>query len=386
MNIHEYQAKEILARYGVPVPKGRCCTSVEAAVNAAKEIGGNSWVVKAQIHAGGRGDGGGVRLANSIEEVRRCSTELLGMKLVTHQTGPAGKLVRKILVEEGVSICDEHYLGLVIDRDSQTIVLIASSEGGTAIERVAETSPGEICRVSIDPIIGLDRQCGMKAALCMKAKEGIREQIAKVAERLYMLFWEHDATLAEINPLVITDKDMVIALDAKINFDDNALYRNPTIREMRDLDEEDPSEVDASKHGLNYIALEGNIGCLVNGAGLAMATMDIIKLYGAEPANFLDVGGGASEEQVTQAFRVLLENDQLQAILVNIFGGIMHCDVVAQGLVDAARTIDLQVPLVVRLEGTNVEQGRRILAESGLNLTVASTMDEAARKVVQDAV
>ena len=220
----------------------------------------------------------------------------------------------------------------------------------------------------------------------MKAKEGIREQIAKVAERLYTLFWEHDATLAEINPLVITDKDMVIALDAKINFDDNGLYRNPTIREMRDLDEEDPSEVDASKHGLNYIALEGNIGCLVNGAGLAMATMDIIKLYGAEPANFLDVGGGASEEQVTQAFRVLLENDQLQAILVNIFGGIMHCDVVAQGLVDAARTIDLQVPLVVRLEGTNVEQGRRILAESGLNLTVASTMDEAARKVVQDAV
>ena len=385
MNIHEYQAKEILNRYGVPVPQGRCCSSVEDAVNAAKAIASDRWVVKAQIHAGGRGEGGGVRIAHSLDEVRQYSSEILGMTLVTHQTGPSGKVVRILLVEEGVSICEERYLGLVVDRDSQRIVLVTSSEGGTAIESVARDTPEKIYRVPIDPTAGLSHASALEAARGTGAKGPVLAQIANVSERLYKLFWEQDASLAEINPLVTTQSDDVIALDAKINFDDNALFRNPTISSLRDLDEEDPSEIEASKHGLNYIALDGNIGCLVNGAGLAMATMDIIKFYGAEPANFLDVGGGASDEQVTHAFRVLLENNQLRAILVNIFGGIMRCDVVAQGLVNAARTVDLHVPLVVRLEGTNVEQGRQILANSGLNMIVANTMDEAAKKVVQAA-
>ena len=351
MNIHEYQAKEILNRYGVPVPQGRCCSSVEDAVNAAKAIASDRWVVKAQIHAGGRGEGGGVRIAHSLDEVRQYSSEILGMTLVTHQTGPSGKVVRILLVEEGVSISEERYLGLVVDRDSQRIVLVTSSEGGTAIESVARDTPEKIYRIPIDPTAGLSHASALEAARGTGAKGPVLVQIANVSERLYKLFWEQDASLAEINPLVTTESDDVIALDAKINFDDNALFRNPTISSLRDLDEEDPSEIEASKHGLNYIALDGNIGCLVNGAGLAMATMD----------------------------------NQLRAILVNIFGGIMRCDVVAQGLVNAARTVDLHVPLVVRLEGTNVEQGRQILANSGLNMIVANTMDEAAKKVVQAA-
>ena len=385
MKIHEYQGKDILRQYGVAVPSGKACFSVDEAVAAAEEIGGEKWVVKAQIHAGGRGKGGGVKLAESLDEVREHADAILGMTLVTHQTGPEGKLVKRLLVEEGAAIADELYVGLVVDRASQRVVVMASSEGGTEIETVAEETPELIHKVMVDPKTGLTSE----EAESLASKIGIPDKLVadagKLIQALYQAFWDKDASLAEINPLIVTGDGRVVALDAKINFDESALYRHPELAELRDLDEEDPDEIAASEFGLNYISLDGTIGCLVNGAGLAMATMDIIKLYGASPANFLDVGGGATTEQVTEAFKIMLKNKNLKAILVNIFGGIMRCDVIAEGLVNAAREVDLSVPLVVRLEGTNVEQGRQILADSGIDIISATTMADAAEKVAKAA-
>jgi len=382
MKVHEYQAKEILRARGVPVPCGHACFSVDEAVRAASDLGGDRWVVKAQIHAGGRGKGGGVKVVDSVEAVRQAAGDMLGMMLVTHQTGPAGQQVNRLLVEEGVDIARELYVGLVIDRSSQRVVVMASSEGGTEIEEVAAKTPEKIFKTFVDPKLGLSEG---EAAQMMNQLDLDSTQAAEGARFLRLLFdafWETDASLAEINPLVITADDQVIALDAKFNFDDNALFRHPEIVAMRDTDEEDPAELEASAVGLSYISLDGNIGCLVNGAGLAMATMDIIKLYGAEPANFLDVGGGATTDQVTEAFKIMLRNPELKAILVNIFGGIMRCDVVAEGLVQAAGVVRLKIPLVVRLEGTNVEKGREILEKSGLDMITATTMADAAEKVV----
>jgi len=382
MKIHEYQAKEILRKYGVATPHGIPCFSVEDAVAAAQKLGGKVWVVKAQIHAGGRGKGGGVKVAKSPDEVRQLAGQILGMQLKTHQTGPDGQKVRRLLLEEGADIKKELYVGMVVDRGSQRVVLMASSEGGMDIEAVAAATPEKIHKVTIDPIKGL--QDGDAAEVARKI--GVPEQAVSEArdllKGLYRAFDETDASLAEINPLIVTAEGHVLALDAKINFDDNALFRHPDIVALRDLDEEDPAEVEASKFDLNYIQLDGNIGCLVNGAGLAMATMDIIKLYGGSPANFLDVGGGASTEKVTEAFKIMLRNPQLEAILINIFGGIMKCDVIAEGVVSAAREVHLKVPLVVRLEGTNVELGKKILADSGLPIISASNMADAAQKVV----
>lgn len=382
MKVHEYQAKEILRARGVPVPRGHACFSVDEAVRAASDLGGDCWVVKAQIHAGGRGKGGGVKVVDSVEAVRQAADDMLGMMLVTHQTSPAGQQVNRLLVEEGVDIARELYVGLVIDRSSQRVVVMASSEGGTEIEEVAAKTPEKIFKTFVDPKLGLSEG---EAAEMMSQLDLDSTQAAEGARFLRLLFdafWETDASLAEINPLVITTDDQVIALDAKFNFDDNALFRHPEIVAMRDTDEEDPAELEASAVGLSYISLDGNIGCLVNGAGLAMATMDIIKLYGAEPANFLDVGGGATTDQVTEAFKIMLRNPELKAILVNIFGGIMRCDVVAEGLVQAAGVVRLKIPLVVRLEGTNVEKGREILEKSGLDMITATTMADAAEKVV----
>ena len=381
MKIHEYQGKELLREYGVAVPNGKACFSVDEAVAAAESIGGEKWVVKAQIHAGGRGKGGGVKLANSLDDVRNHAQEILGMTLVTHQTGPEGKEVKRLLVEEGAPIKDELYIGLVVDRATQRVTVMASSEGGTEIETVAEETPELIHKVSVDPKTGLTTE----EAEGLASKIGIPDELVSEAgtliQALYQAFWDKDASLAEINPLIVTSDGRVVALDAKINFDESAMYRHPELQDLRDLDEEDIDELEASKFGLNYISLDGSIGCLVNGAGLAMATMDIIKLYGASPANFLDVGGGATTEQVTEAFKLMLKNANLKAILVNIFGGIMRCDVIAEGLVNAAREVDLAVPLVVRLEGTNVEQGRQILADSGIAVINATTMADAAEKV-----
>ena len=382
MKVHEYQAKEILRNRGVPVPRGESCFSVEDAVRIADDLGGDRWVVKAQIHAGGRGKGGGVKVVDSLNGVSEAAEEMLGMMLVTHQTGPMGQQVNRLLVEEGVDIARELYVGLVIDRSSQRVVVMASSEGGTEIEEVAAHSPGKIFKTFVDPKLGL-----LEAdALDLMTKLGLAQEPAnegaKFLQRLFEVFWETDASLAEINPLVVTADNQMIALDAKFNFDDNALFRHPEIVAMRDTDEEDPAELEASAVGLSYISLDGNIGCLVNGAGLAMATMDIIKLYGGEPANFLDVGGGATTDQVTEAFKIMLRNPELGAILVNIFGGIMRCDVVAEGLVQAAQVVKLKIPLVVRLEGTNVERGREILERSGLDMITAINMDDAAEKVV----
>ena len=381
MKIHEYQGKALLAEYGVAVPRGKACFSVDEAVAAAEAIGGEKWVVKAQIHAGGRGKGGGVKLANSLDEVRAHADAILGMTLVTHQTGPEGKLVKRLLVEEGAPIQDELYIGLVVDRSSQRVTVMASSEGGTEIETVAEETPELIHKVSVDPTIGLTQAEAEGLAAKIGIDAGLVAEAGKLIQALYQAFWDKDASLAEINPLIVTSDAHVIALDAKINFDDSAMYRHPELEELRDLDEEDADEIAAAEFGLNYISLDGSIGCLVNGAGLAMATMDIIKLYGASPANFLDVGGGATSEQVTEAFKIMLKNSNLKAILVNIFGGIMRCDVIAEGLVNAAREVDLSVPLVVRLEGTNVEQGRQILADSGISVISATTMADAAEKV-----
>ena len=381
MKIHEYQAKDILRQYGVALPEGCVCFSVEEAVSIAEQLGGSQWVVKAQIHAGGRGKGGGVRLADTIAEVRDHAGAILGMTLVTHQTGPEGTEVKRLLVEEGVSIKDEMYVGLVVDRVSQKVVFMASSEGGTEIERVAAKAPEKIYKVVVEPSTGLTIGEAKFLAGAIGIPDTLHAESGKIFQALYQAFWDKDASLAEINPLILTEDSRIMALDVKMNFDDNAMYRHPDLQELRDLDEEDEDEVKASKFGLNYISLDGTIGCLVNGAGLAMATMDIIKLYGASPANFLDVGGGATAEQVTEAFKIMLKNEHLKAILVNIFGGIMRCDVIAEGLVNAAKEVSLSVPLVVRLEGTNVERGREILSHSGIAVINATTMADAAEKV-----
>ena len=381
MKIHEYQAKDVLRQYGVAVPEGRVCFSVDEAVAVAEELGGRKWVVKAQIHAGGRGKGGGVKLADSIAEVRSHAEAILGMTLVTHQTGTDGTEVKRLLVEEGVPIKDELYIGIVVDRASQKVVFMASSEGGTEIETVAATTPEKIHKVMIDPGTGLTMDDAQSLAGAIGIPDMLHAESGKMFQGLYQAFWDKDASLAEINPLIVTEDSRIMALDAKINFDDNAMYRHPDLQELRDLGEENEDEIEASKFGLNYISLDGTIGCLVNGAGLAMATMDIIKLYGASPANFLDVGGGATAEQVTEAFKIMLKNENLKAILVNIFGGIMRCDVIAEGLVNAAKEVSLSVPLVVRLEGTNVDEGRAILARSGIEVISATTMADAAEKV-----
>jgi succinyl-CoA synthetase beta subunit len=382
MKIHEYQAKQILARYGVPVPRGVPCFSVDEAVAAAKQLGGPVWVVKAQIHAGGRGKGGGVKLARSIDEVRAHASSILGMQLVTHQTGPQGQKVRRLLIEEGVDIGKELYVGMVVDRATQRVCLMASSEGGMDIEEVAAHTPEKIHKVFVDPERGLTDREADDVADKIGVPAASVPQARAVLQGLYKAFWECDASLAEINPLVLTADGRVVALDAKMNFDPNALFRHPDIVAMRDLDEEDPAEVEASQFDLSYIQLDGNIGCLVNGAGLAMATMDTIKLFGGEPANFLDVGGGATTEKVTEAFKLMLRNPKLRAILVNIFGGIMRCDVIAEGVIAASKAVHLKVPLVVRMKGTNEDLGKKMLAESGLPIISADTMAEAAQKVV----
>ncbi|RBA23235.1 ADP-forming succinate--CoA ligase subunit beta [Herminiimonas fonticola] len=385
MNIHEYQGKEILRKYGVTTPKGFPCFSVDEAVKAAENLGGKVWVVKAQIHAGGRGKGGGVKVAKSLDEVRKYANDILGMTLVTHQTGPEGRLVKRLLIEEGADIKKELYVGMVVDRASQRVALMASSEGGMDIEHVAEHTPEKIHKVFIDPVKGLLDSEADDIARKIGVPEGSVPQARAFMQGLYKAFDETDASLAEINPLIVTGDDRIVALDAKFNFDSNAMYRHPEIVEMRDLDEEDPAEIEASKFDLTYISLDGNIGCLVNGAGLAMATMDVIKLYGGSPANFLDVGGGATTEKVTEAFKIMLKNPDIKAILVNIFGGIMKCDVIAQGVIAAAKQVDLTVPLVVRMAGTNEELGKKILAESGLPIITANNMAEAAEKVVNAA-
>jgi len=382
VKIHEYQAKELLRKYGVATPRGYPCFNVDEAVEAARKLGGKVWVVKAQIHAGGRGKGGGVKLAKSQDEVKAHAGQILGMQLKTHQTGPAGQKVRRLLVEEGADIRKELYVGMVVDRGSQRVVLMASSEGGMDIEEVAAKAPEKIHKVAIDPGAGLTDREADDIALKIGLPEKTVPQARELLKALYKAFVQTDASLVEVNPMILTGDERVVALDAKMNFDDNALFRHPDVVALRDLDEEDPAEVEASKYDLNYIQLDGNIGCLVNGAGLAMATMDIIKLYGGAPANFLDVGGGASAEKVTEAFKIMLRNPQLKAILINIFGGIMKCDVIAQGVVTAAREVKLQVPLVVRLEGTNVELGKKILADSGLPIISGNDMGDAAQKVV----
>ncbi len=382
MKIHEYQGKEILKRYGVPVPRAIPCFSVDEAVKAAESLGGKVWVVKAQIHAGGRGKGGGVKLARSLDEVKQLSREILGMQLVTHQTGPEGQRVRRILIEEGADIKNELYVGIVVDRDTQRVTMMASSEGGMDIEEVADKTPEKIHKVAVDPSAGLTDQDADALASKIGIPAASIPQARVVFQGLYKAFWDTDASLAEINPLILTGDGKVVALDAKLNFDSNALYRHADIVALRDLDEEDPAEIEASKFDLAYIQLDGNIGCLVNGAGLAMATMDTIKLFGGEPANFLDVGGGATTEKVTEAFKIMLRNPNLKAILVNIFGGIMRCDVIAEGVIAASKTVGLKVPLVVRMKGTNEEIGRKMLADSGLPIISSNTMGEAAKKVV----
>jgi succinyl-CoA synthetase beta subunit len=382
MKIHEYQAKEILRRFGVATPRGVACFTVEEAVEAAHKLGGSVWVVKAQIHAGGRGKGGGVKIARSSDELKQYASRVLGMRLVTPQTGPEGRLVRRLLIEEGADIRTELYAAMTVDRRYQRVALIASTAGGVDIEEVAARNPEKIHKALIDPTTGLTAEQAADTAHRIGVPDALVEQAVSLLRGLYSAFDQTDASLAEINPLVLTGDGHVVALDAKINFDDNALFRHPDIVALRDLDEEDEAEIEASKFGLSYISLDGDIGCLVNGAGLAMATMDIIKLYGASPANFLDVGGGANAEKVTEAFKLMLKNPKVKAILINIFGGIMKCDVIAQGVVAAARQVKLAVPLVVRLEGTNVDLGRKILAESGLQIISAANMADAAQKAV----
>ena len=383
MNIHEYQAKEILRKNGVAVLDGKVATTPDEAESAAKELGGGVCVVKAQIHAGGRGKAGGVKLAKTPQEAREHAAALLGTTLVTHQTGPEGKEVQKVFVEQGCDIDKEFYLGMVIDRATSRITVMASSEGGVEIEEVAERSPEKILRATIDPAVGFGDFQGRQLAYGLGLpKDSVNKAVAFM-RGLYKAFSESDASMAEINPLVLTKSGDLVALDAKMGFDDNALFRQADIREMRDVAEENEKEVAASKFDLNYIALDGNIGCMVNGAGLAMATMDIIKHYGAEPANFLDVGGGATTEKVTEAFKIILSDENVKGVLVNIFGGIMRCDVVANGVVEAARQVNLSVPLVVRLEGTNVELGKTILAESGLDIISADDLADGAKKIVE---
>ena len=385
MKIHEYQAKEILRAYGVRTPKGVPCFSEAEAEAAARQLGGEVWVVKAQIHAGGRGKGGGVKVVKSIADVKSASSSILGMQLITHQTGPEGQLVKRLLVEEGAQIDKELYVGMVVDRESQSVCLMASSEGGMDIEEVADSAPEKIHKIFIDSQQGLDRKQAIELNEKIGIPHGSTEKGADLFEGLYQAFVDKDASLAEINPMILTKDGDILALDAKMNFDTNAVFRQPEILDMRDLDEEDPAEIQASKFDLSYISLDGDIGCLVNGAGLAMSTMDVIKLFGGEPANFLDVGGGATTEKVTEAFKIMLSNPNLRAILVNIFGGIMQCDVIAAGVVEAAKQVDLTVPLVVRMKGTNENLGKQILAESGLPIISSETMADAAQQVVEAA-
>jgi len=387
MKIHEYQGKEILARFGIPVPRGYPAFSVREATEAAQKLGGSVWVVKAQIHAGGRGKGGGVKLARSEAEVAQLAGQILGMQLVTHQTGPDGQKVRRLLIEEGADIQKEYYLAVLTDRATQKVAMMASSEGGMDIEQVAHDTPEKIVRVFIDPLEGLRDTAARELASGIGIPKETVPQAIDVFKRLYACYMETDASLAEINPLILEGgkngrPPQIKALDAKFNFDSNAIYRHPEIAAYRDLDEEDPAEIQASKFDLAYIQLDGNIGCLVNGAGLAMATMDTIKLFGGEPANFLDVGGGASAEKVTEAFKIMLGNSKVKAILVNIFGGIMRCDTIAEGVIAACKATNLPVPLVVRMKGTNEELGKKMLAESGLPIISADSMAEAAQKVM----
>jgi succinyl-CoA synthetase beta subunit len=382
MKIHEYQAKEVLRAHGVPVPRGYPAFSVREAVEAAQKLGGRVWVVKAQIHAGGRGKGGGVKLAKSLAEVEQLAGQILGMQLKTHQTGPEGQKVRRLLIEEGADIRREYYLAVLTDRATQKVVVMASSEGGMNIEEVAHATPEKIIKVFVDPLAGLGEAQALELAQGIGVPAASQPQAVALVKKLYDCYMATDATLAEINPLILEGDGNVKALDAKFNFDSNALFRHPDIVAYRDLDEEDPAEVEASKFDLSYISLEGNIGCLVNGAGLAMATMDTIKLFGGEPANFLDVGGGASAEKVTEAFKIMLANKNVKGILVNIFGGIMRCDTIAEGVVAACRAVNLAVPLVVRMKGTNEDLGKKMLAESGLPIIAADTMAEAATKIV----
>ncbi|MBL8521640.1 MAG: ADP-forming succinate--CoA ligase subunit beta [Betaproteobacteria bacterium] len=382
MNVHEYQGKEILRKYGVATPRGFACFTVDEAVKAAESLGGKVWVVKAQIHAGGRGKGGGVKVAKSLDEVRDYASKILGMTLITPQTGPEGRVVKRLFIEEGADIKKELYVGMVVDRATQRVTLMASSEGGMNIEEVAEHTPEKIHKVAIDPVAGLSTQDAEEVSRKIGIPDIAVAQGGQFMQALYKAFDDCDCSLAEINPLIYTGDNKVLALDAKLNFDSNALYRHPEIVALRDLDEEDPAEIEASKFDLTYISLDGNIGCLVNGAGLAMATMDVIKLYGGSPANFLDVGGGATTEKVTEAFKIMLKNPNLKAILVNIFGGIMKCDVIANGVIAAAREVKLSVPLVVRMKGTNEDLGKQILKDSGLPIISADNMAEAAEKVV----
>ncbi len=382
MKIHEYQAKEILRQFGVPVPRGVPAFTVQEAVEAAQKLGGPVWVVKAQIHAGGRGKGGGVKVAKNIDQVRDLAGQILGMQLKTHQTGPEGQKVRRLYIEDGADIQKEYYLSIVTDRASQKVAFIASSEGGMDIEEVAHSSPEKIIKVFVDPLTGMSEAQTSEIGRGIGMPADSMAQFADVCRKLYKCYMETDASLVEINPLNRDSKGNITALDAKFNFDSNALFRHPEIVALRDLDEEDPAEIEASKFDLAYISLDGNIGCLVNGAGLAMATMDTIKLFGAEPANFLDVGGGATPEKVTEAFKIMLKNPKVKAILVNIFGGIMKCDTIATGVITACKAVNRNVPLVVRMKGTNEELGKKMLAESGLPIISADTMAEAAQKVV----
>jgi len=382
MNIHEHQAKAVLAEFGVPVPRGFPAFSVDEAVAAAEKLGGPVWVVKAQIHAGGRGKGGGVKLARSIEEVRDIAGKMLGMTLVTHQTGPHGRVVRRLYIEEGASIAKEYYLSLLVDRETSRVAVVASTEGGMDIEEVAHATPERIHTFTIDPATGAWPHHGLQLATSLGLKGDTAKQARALLPKLYKAFVDKDMSLLEINPLIATESGDIKVLDAKVGFDDNALYRHPDIVALRDTTEEDAKEIEASKHDLSYIALEGDIGCMVNGAGLAMATMDIIKLYGAAPANFLDVGGGASKEKVTAAFKIITADPNVKGILVNIFGGIMRCDIIAEGVVAAVKEVGLKVPLVVRLEGTNVELGKKIISESGLNVIAANDLADGAEKIV----
>jgi succinyl-CoA synthetase beta subunit len=381
MKIHEYQAKEILKKFNVTVPNGKVAFSVNEAVKNAEELGGSIWVVKAQIHAGGRGKAGGVKLAKSLEEVRELATQMLGMKLITHQTGPEGKIVKRLLIEQGVNIEKEFYIGITLDRAISKNVVMVSTEGGVEIEKVAAESPEKIVKEVIEPGLGIQPYQARKLAYALGLKDKQNKNAAKFLTALYKAYVSIDGSIAEINPLVVTKEGDVLALDAKINIDDNAIYRHPEIAEYRDLDEEDPLEIDASKYHLNYIKLDGNVGCMVNGAGLAMATMDIIKLAGGEPANFLDVGGGANKETVANGFKIILSDENVRGILINIFGGIVRCDRVAQGVIDAAKEMDITVPIVVRLEGTNAKEAGEMLDESGLNFEVAKSLHDAAVKV-----
>jgi succinyl-CoA synthetase beta subunit len=383
MNIHEYQAKEVLRGFGVAVPKGGVAYTPDEAVKVAEELGGPVWVVKSQIHAGGRGKGGGVKLAKSVDEVKQLADEMIGMTLVTHQTGPEGKEVGRVYVEDGCDIARELYLGLLIDRVTSRVTIMASTEGGMDIEEVAAKTPEKILKVAIDPACGMQAFHARKIAFGLGLEGNQIKSAVKFLMAMYKAFEQLDASIVEINPLVVTGAGDIIALDAKMNFDDNALFRHKDIAELRDESEEDPTELEAAKFDLNYVKLDGNIGCMVNGAGLAMATMDIIKLYGGEPANFLDVGGGASRERVTAAFKLILSDPNVEGLLVNIFGGIMRCDVIAEGVVAAAREISLTVPLVVRLAGTNVELGKKILEESGLPIIAADDLGDAAEKAVK---